>query len=153
MQQTTPCSTNTTASVSAPQNPTPGSLKGAVVFSTVGSLNDLGAAGATAVSETGGDLTGLAGDAARGAPLIAAPIAAGTLAHGYATGNQQQEFDGGFGLTTLIVGAFLPPVGLGMALGKVAGDAAGLEDTEHNDPNILEEAALAPPPAQCPAQK
>ena len=75
------------------------------------------------------------------APFVAAPISGAFLAHGLASGDSQQTFDGGYGLLTLGIGMFAPPVGLGMALGKVVGDATGIENPNQNDPNILDEAA------------
>ena len=153
--QPTPCPTGQTSngavsSVHAPFAPLPNSLSGGEIVGTVGALNDLGGAGATAVSEIGGSATGVAGTVARGSPVVAGVISGGVLLHGVASGNSQQEFDGTYGLVTLGVAIFQPYIGLGMAIGKVLGDAAAPND---NDPNILEEAALAAPTTQCPATK
>ena len=77
------------------------------------------------------------------APYVAAPISVGFLANGIRTRNSDQILNGSYGLLTLGVAAFVSaPVAVGMALGKLGFDAAGLGDPDQYDPNILEEAAL-----------
>ena len=107
------------------------------MLATTGSLNDFVDTAATVTKAVGAG-----GEALESAaPFVAAPISGAFLAHGLASGDSQQTFDGGYGLLTLGIGMFAPPVGLGMALGKVVGDATGIENPNQNDPNILDEAA------------
>lgn len=155
-QQTIHCptgqtSTRPTSSVGPILAPLPRSLSGTDVLNTVGGLNDLADTGATLITAAGKTATGVAGTGSRVAPYVAAPLSGLTLGKGLQSGNSQQIFDGSYGLTTtLLVAPLAPEVALGMALGKLLGD---LVTPSHNDPNILEEAALAAPQQTCPAGK
>ena len=114
----------------------------------MGGLNDLGTALTAALSEAGKNATGVAGAAARVSPLVTVPISGYLVGNGLATGNTDETFNGSFGFATLLVTVFDPIAGAAMGVTKVVNDVAA-----DNAPNVLEEAALAPPTATCSGKK
>jgi hypothetical protein len=121
-------------------------ISGADIVGTVGVFTDTGGSIATLLDETGSSVTGLAGDVAKGAPFVAAPISGVALLHGIQTGNSQQTFNGTYGLTALAVGVAIPPMGIGMALAKVIDD---ISEPDEPPSSIFDLAASLPPASSC----
>lgn len=61
---------------------------------------------------------------------------ANDVGHAYHTGNSEDIFDAGYGTVALVAGAFVPPLGAGMAIAKV-----GSALIAPSESNVLDQAA------------